>query len=117
MPPWSIFEELLEVPQAQDRNAAVDAACAKLVKRSEEVMNEVVGQLAEPFIRSFHRLQSSPGGNFLCDRMRAAGEAQVAFHFPNCHLAQLFPREVPPVEAIRVRSPHERVEHRPRRAA
>ena len=71
--------DLLKEPAAEDRNARVDEICATLVKRGEAQMNEVVGTLAEPFVRKFRKTHSSPGGNFIADRMRETLEADVAF--------------------------------------
>lgn len=64
-------------PAAADRVAAVDAACAALVERSEARMNEVVGELAAALTRSKDPLKSSAAGNFMADALRAHASADV----------------------------------------
>ncbi|MCY2959581.1 MAG: bifunctional UDP-sugar hydrolase/5'-nucleotidase [Planctomycetota bacterium] len=64
-------------PAPEDRVAAVDTACAALVKRSEARMNEVVGELAAPLERAKDPLSSSSAGNFLADALRQHAVADV----------------------------------------
>ncbi len=82
---WKLVEvknqlvDLLQEPEQADRNAVVEKRCAEMIAESEKIMDAVVGKLAEPFERHFHRVHSSAGGNFLTDRMRAVMDADVAF--------------------------------------
>ncbi|MDG2142208.1 MAG: bifunctional UDP-sugar hydrolase/5'-nucleotidase [Planctomycetota bacterium] len=82
---WTLVEvknrmvDLVDDPARTDRNESVEARCEEMIAESEKVMNQVVGDLADPFERRFHRVHSCAGGNFLTDRMRAAAGADVAF--------------------------------------
>jgi 2',3'-cyclic-nucleotide 2'-phosphodiesterase (5'-nucleotidase family) len=57
----------------------VQAVLAKYAPEIDRVMNEVVGELAVELSRN-HPGRSSPLGSYLCDLMRGATGAEVAFH-------------------------------------
>lgn len=69
--------ELEEQPAEADRNPEVEKLCAELVKRADEPMRAVIGELDEPLVRSNDPLVSGSAGNFIADALRAHTGAQV----------------------------------------
>ncbi|MFT4537724.1 MAG: 5'-nucleotidase/UDP-sugar diphosphatase [Planctomycetota bacterium] len=69
---------LLEEVPAAERDEELAQACAKLVKRSAKVMDEVLGELVQGLQRASGKHRSSTAGNFITDTMRDYAKADVA---------------------------------------
>ncbi len=59
------------------RNPEVETRCAELVRRSDEPMRAVIGELAGPLARSKDPLVSGSAGNFIADLVREHTGADV----------------------------------------
>ncbi len=66
-------------PADEHRRRDLERACAELVRRSDERMNAVVGELEAPLTRASGP-RSSAAGNLIADVFRVRGNADVGLH-------------------------------------
>ncbi len=72
--------DLLDDPEGEHANPKLKAACANLVKRTEEEWDKTVGTLTADLVRRGPNYSSTPAGNLVCDLMRARTGADVSFN-------------------------------------
>lgn len=70
--------DLYDEPKEAFRNQELEAACAKLVARSADRMNEVVGTLTAPLERTPDSVRSSTAGSLITDLVRERTGADIA---------------------------------------
>ena len=68
---------LLEEPDARDRDEVLEEECAQLVAQSAARMDQLVGHLGGDLTRSRDHIKSSPAGNLIAEVTRACVDADV----------------------------------------